>query len=137
MHALVDDGFEHVAAGGDEEVARLRGGDVGGTEGDGVLVGGVEPVDVVLLSFCCVGVGGGGNSCRRGITRSRRSSIRTRWRRGKMRRYTIQHSILNIRIQRKKNDSINRGAELHAKSGEVARVEVEGVASQDVDISRV
>lgn len=54
-----------------------------------------------------------------------------------MRRYTIQHSILNIRIQRKKNDSINRGAEFHAKSGEVARVEVEGVASQDVDISRV
>ena len=54
-----------------------------------------------------------------------------------MRRHTIQHSILDIRIQREKNDSINRGAELHAKGSEVARVEIEGVASQDVDISRV
>lgn len=54
-----------------------------------------------------------------------------------MRRYTIQHGILDIRIQREKNDGINRGAELHAKGGEVARVKVESVTGQDVDISRV
>lgn len=157
MHALVDGGFEHVAAGGDEEVARLRGGGVGGAEGDGILVGGVEPLNVILGGgcFCCVGsvgggwhcgigvrvrvgVAGGGNGCRRGITRSRRSSRRSRGRRRRqMRRYAIQHSVLNIRIQREKNDGINRGAELHAKGGKVARVEVEGVAGQDVDISRV